>query len=478
MVYTIIQFPRNFGITTTSIILLLTTSSVMIGEVPHANALAHSAHVAYVTDASCGAGGGGVEDNRSAGCSIFTNAITGKALIDGDNYTTLAGNAVRFKDVSVGTIDASGLGSLSGYDTVMLYQVCDIANHPNLVKALNTYLSNGLGKVVIYDGDDCSPNNNNETTPDYSKFLFPFKSNNPGPGHLGGNLTLVENEPSAALTRNVSIGASGAGDTLGDANTLTSNTGGWCAAVTGMNANGKAGIQVGYHSTPNGGLVIYDGQDSWLTDVNTLARQIFDNILDQPFNPDHLPCVVPVTGIKLNPLTATNPAGSSYTVVATVTNSAGNPQAGVTVTFAVRSGPNAGSIGTALTDASGQAKFTYTGTSRVGIDTLVATFTNSTGSTLTSNNVTNIGTLPIVHPSPSLIIHPTNDPYLPAKVAGAAGGTAIGALIALKQLGIIFPKPPTPSPSVHHLPKHPSPVNHSHQYYPDVRIEIEGGVDE
>ncbi len=75
--------------------------------------------------------------------------------------------------------------------------------------------------------------------------------------------------------------------------------------------------------------------------------------------------------IVLAPPTATNAVGGSHTVTATVTDF-GTPAAGVTVTFTVLSGPNAGKTGTAVTDNNGQASFTYTDTGGAGTDRIQA----------------------------------------------------------------------------------------------------------
>jgi hypothetical protein len=96
-----------------------------------------------------------------------------------------------------------------------------------------------------------------------------------------------------------------------------------------------------------------------------------------------------VSDIKLEPLDATNPVGTSHTVTATVTNDSGGtvtPVVGTTVTFKVLSGPHTGVTGTATTNASGKASFSYTGTA-VGTDVIRATFVDSSGVTQTSNAV-------------------------------------------------------------------------------------------
>ena len=363
-----------------------------------AHALSHSVKAAYVVDpgiSGCEGFGGnaalGFADPTFDGCSVFVNAVTG-SVPAGGIYTTSGGSTVTFTNVPVAAIDAGGLAAISGFDTVFTYEVCDFAAHPAYIAALNAYLSAGLGKVIIYDGDKCSSASGTGIDPVYSAFLFPFTSNNPGPRGATGTVTFVETEaPPATLTHLIVPGFVGSTDAVGDSNTFTSNAGGWCTAVRGTNTNGVDGIQVGYARTSTGGLAIYNGQDNWATfGANAFDKQLFNNALDQPFNPDSLPCGAPVTGIKLDPLTATNPVGSSHTVTATVSDNSGNPVAGVTVTFTVTAGPNAGKTGTGVTNAAGHATFTYADTGGAGTDTIVASFTDSFGATHTSNTATKI----------------------------------------------------------------------------------------
>src|ERR687891_714430 len=77
----------------------------------------------------------------------------------------------------------------------------------------------------------------------------------------------------------------------------------------------------------------------------------------------------PPATLTLSPTTDTNPVGTSHTVTATVTDSAGKPVSGVTVRFSV-TGANTAS-GSATTNASGQAAFTYTGNT-AGVDQIHA----------------------------------------------------------------------------------------------------------
>jgi RHS repeat-associated protein len=88
-------------------------------------------------------------------------------------------------------------------------------------------------------------------------------------------------------------------------------------------------------------------------------------------------------------LPATNAAqtGTAATLTAVLTEASGQPLPNVTVDFSVTAGPNHGTSGQAVTDATGRAPFGYTGTI-VGTDTVAASFTNATGTTLTSNLAT------------------------------------------------------------------------------------------
>lgn len=77
--------------------------------------------------------------------------------------------------------------------------------------------------------------------------------------------------------------------------------------------------------------------------------------------------------LTLSPATATNPVGTTHTVTAVATSVSGSFVAGATVTFTVVSGPNAGQTGTGVTNASGEATWTYTDTGGAGTDTIKAT---------------------------------------------------------------------------------------------------------
>jgi hypothetical protein len=86
-----------------------------------------------------------------------------------------------------------------------------------------------------------------------------------------------------------------------------------------------------------------------------------------------LTIVVPEKQLSLSPATAQNPIGTSHTVTAHVSDILG-PYVGDTVGFAIGSGPDAGLTGSDVTNASGNALFTFTNTPpNPGIDTITAT---------------------------------------------------------------------------------------------------------
>jgi hypothetical protein len=101
--------------------------------------------------------------------------------------------------------------------------------------------------------------------------------------------------------------------------------------------------------------------------------------------------VTAISDISLAPVEATNQVGTSHALTATVTTDTpapGTPVVATTVTFTVEAGPNVGTSGTALTDATGVASFSYTSNGLVGDDIIRARFTDSAGRVQTSNLAT------------------------------------------------------------------------------------------
>jgi hypothetical protein len=80
--------------------------------------------------------------------------------------------------------------------------------------------------------------------------------------------------------------------------------------------------------------------------------------------------------MTLSPATTTLAVGQQVTEAAILRDGGGNGVANATVNFNVTSGPNAGQSGSALTDNTGQASFTYTDTAP-GTDIVVASVTTA-----------------------------------------------------------------------------------------------------
>lgn len=88
--------------------------------------------------------------------------------------------------------------------------------------------------------------------------------------------------------------------------------------------------------------------------------------------------------LTLEPQTDENPVGSPHTVTATLTDGAGNPIAGSSILFSV-SGANT-AAGASVTNAAGQAQFTYTGTN-LGTDTITACYDRNNSASCDSNEL-------------------------------------------------------------------------------------------
>lgn len=282
-------------------------------------------------------------------------------------------------------------GQLAGYDTVVLVQECSIGT--NLADAtfksnLESFVANG-GKLIIWDSE-CQNTN-------YSNFVYPFTTNNPGAAGAYGTLTDVEasalSDPNPASASYVNTAAVGSHtDAVGDANVMTSQDPHWYVDLTATNTNNVTG-PVQTYARYGSGIIIYNGLDmdvigsgfdpATSSGQDQLAR-IWLLDLQLGWNPDTLPSAVKVFGLSITPNPATADPGAPVTLTVHASQAA-LPKAGVVVSFSVTSGPNAGVTGTATTDAGGNATFSYTG-SAGGTDTVTASA--SFGNTAVSDTST------------------------------------------------------------------------------------------
>lgn len=112
------------------------------------------------------------------------------------------------------------------------------------------------------------------------------------------------------------------------------------------------------------------------------------------------------SALLASPLSQSLPEGSLASVSAHYSNTCNDPLSNVTVNFAVTAGPNAGLTGSGVTDANGDATFSYTSAS-LGQDTVQASVSNPAG-TISANpvTVTWVNTPPTVAPDqPSVTVN-------------------------------------------------------------------------
>lgn len=308
-----------------------------------------STRVAYVYDPaefttcspSCGLNDTSAPE--SGGSSIFARAVEGK-IAKGETeaeYTPAGGSKVTLKNVSLEEIDAKpNLLQEGGFDTAILYQTCRINSHPTALAAVNAFLESAH-KVMIFDADGCA-GGTPLGEPNWSGFLFPFATNNPGPEGASGPYTSIE--PST-LTTGLSLGEQEL-DAVGDANIFTTASAHWFQAIAATNISNVTGTVMAYSRTASGGLALYEGEDFWFTDrPDPHLTQVFDNLLNQHWNPDKLPsskfvCAQCSSTVTTKLSSTLDPAGLAITDSATVTGASPAGTATGKVTFTVYSDPH------------------------------------------------------------------------------------------------------------------------------------------
>jgi hypothetical protein len=314
-----------------------------------ANAEFSSKKVAYVFDetefSSCTpeCGVNDTSEPESGGSSIFHNAVEGETPSGSEGeYTPEGGEKARFKNVKLAELDANPhLLENEGFDTAILYQTCKIGVPANAaaLAQINAFLEHAH-KVMIFDADGCSPIALGE--PNWSGFLFPFATNNPGPKGASGPYLVVE---SSTLTAGLLPGVQEF-DAVGDANIFTTPSIHWFQAVEAENFYHVRGTVMAYSRTPSGGLALYDGEDFWFSDgQDPHLKRVFDNMLNQHWNPDKLPntrlvCTTCGSTVETHLSSTLVPAGTPVTDSATVKGASGPGTATGTMTFTVYSDPH------------------------------------------------------------------------------------------------------------------------------------------
>ena len=332
-----------------------------------------STQVAYVTDASNG------------GFSLWVDGLGLVAPADGATYATAAPAAARsvtIHNVGMTTLDTPSSTALNGMDTVVMFATCDIAAHPNAMKAINAFFDGG-GKLIILDGGQCVDGNGGQA--DYSTFSKPFVPNYklPIPQYGSKPYTFTESSTlTTGLPDCTPAGCNEPGNAVGDASMLSATSDGWCKALGGTSTNAVSGAVEAYtHNKTGSGLAIYSGEPYAYSSASAAqqkhGRLVFDDMLAQVWNTDGLTCSAAEKSITLTPASDSKVTGVNEVMSAKLTNGAGAAASGIVVTFTVVSGPNINTTGPGTTDANGVATFTYT-SSKAGTDVIKATFNDGT----------------------------------------------------------------------------------------------------
>ena len=309
-------------------------------------------------------------------------------------------------DVRSASLGPGGICGAPGCDTVLL----NVASNPGLLCNINELKSHqkadlvsfvGDGhKLIIYDSE-CAPQ-------DYSWLPYPFTTSNPGQMGAPGTLSIVEentlssNNP--ADSHYIDVAKLGSwSDAVGDMNVMTTYNTNWFMDMAGTNyldVTGPVHTYAVYPPGVDGGLIIYNGLDVDYMSSTTVPNysepdenlaKIWLQELQQPFNPSGLQGSVSVITITLTPTKSFILVDHNSTITATVSDLLRNPQPGISVSFSVASGPNAGATGACspnpdcTTNANGQVSFTYTG-SMFGRDLVKGCFTTEGGQEICSQN--------------------------------------------------------------------------------------------
>ena len=325
--------------------------------------------------------------------------FTGSGYGGGNAGTFVTNWFPKYKFTAITPTQVISWTNLIQFDTIVLWQFCNLTNYPAFTSNLVTWLQNTGGKLVIWDADSCPAST-------YYGWLSPlgakFDRYSPnGIGGSGGSLTILDNtglgsadtnSPFYVNARLIALNTDAVNDlTVVNENTISPV---WCAEMRGTNGLNQSGFAI--MSTQVGGLIgapdafiIYSGLDTdSISAPGPLAGGQIATLLGYdlahgwgpPGTPEvaDLTCQAPVGNLVVTPLTATNLVGQVHTVTAHVTiqNPSGGTTnvPGVTVSFAVISGPSAGISGAGTSDANGLTSFSYVGTFP-DTDTIQATAT-------------------------------------------------------------------------------------------------------
>lgn len=336
---------------------------------------------------------------RKAYMAAASTGFTGYVIANGD--ISVNGTPVNWSMTVPSAINSSNVWADITSIVTPIVDPAPAGRVPLTITENNTFLIDGEQIVVIFDDPA-------QTTNNTIALLFGAQNT------TGDNFNLLLGSPwQSSFGINMSLGISYSYQTGGtqqfstiDVNTLrmTTSAGGQDDADIANSGNGALYTVGGLDDSttnppdpnapptnPRSDDELYDlapfiNVGDTAIHVHTQNPSNDDNILFAGFFISGASAIVG-EGAVLSPQSATNPVGTSHTVTATLQFDNGNPIVGRAVDFAVISGPNTGVTGSGVTNAQGQATFTYS-SSVAGTDTLQASFLNSHGQTQTSNTVT------------------------------------------------------------------------------------------
>jgi len=188
---------------------------------------------------------------------------------------------------------------INNYDTVVLLQVCNIGTwlaDQNWRDALHNWINAGH-KLIIYDSDACGG-----MTLDYSEFIYPFTTNNPGQwGSNDGILedveenTLSSTDPSSPYYIDI-LDIQNNTDAVGDASVMLTQDSNWMGDLRATNVYGYVGYTHTY-AEYGSGLIIYNGLDSDYIGSHANLAKLWELELKQQWDPSGLPGGVPVSKV-------------------------------------------------------------------------------------------------------------------------------------------------------------------------------------
>ena len=281
---------------------IVAAAAIGLGHPTQALAASSSSSVGYLKDTSTGSN------------SLWVDGFGISNVADGGSYSTVApapSATVTIHNVSMTTLDTPSSTALANLDTLVVFDVCDMASHLNAMKAINTFLDGG-GKILLLDGAWCTDGNGGtgnwsafekSFTDSYAQFLPQH------PAAASGQYSPVE---SSALTTGLPdctpTPCNEPGDVLSNALTLNPTSTGWCEALGGTDSNNGAttptqtvtGAIMAYNrNNASSGLVLYEGEPFTLSNGTTATakhlRLVFDDMLAKTWNPDGLSCSNPVS---------------------------------------------------------------------------------------------------------------------------------------------------------------------------------------